>query len=124
MSNANPQECAAADKLVFACSGAADVGEISDRAARQLTRDGMGKMFCLAGIGGRVPGILEKTRAAARILAIDGCSLDCARKTLEQAGFTEFRHARVTDLGMEKGQAPATDANVDIAAEAISPLLG
>ena len=123
MDNANPHECAGADKLIFACSGAADVGEISDRAARKLTADGAGKMFCLAGIGGRVPGIMDKTTAAARILAMDGCSLDCAKKTLEQAGFTEFQHIRVTDLGMEKGQAPATDANVEIVAEAVSPLL-
>ena len=123
MNNANPHECAGADKLVFACSGAADVGEISDRAARRLTRDGMGKMFCLAGIGGRVPGILDKTQAATRLLAIDGCSLDCARKTLEQAGFKELLHVRVTDLGMEKGHAPATDTNVEIVAEAASPLL-
>ncbi len=81
-------------------------------------------MFCLAGIGGRVGGILDKTRAASRILAIDGCSLDCARKSLEQAGFTKFQHIRVTDLGMEKGQTPPTNENVETAAEAIAPLLG
>jgi uncharacterized metal-binding protein len=110
--------------LVFACSGAADVGEISDRAARKLTRDGLGRMFCLAGIGGRVQGILDKTRTTSRIVAIDGCSLDCTKKTLEQAGFTKFEHVRVTDLGMEKGQSPATERNVEIAAEAAGSLLG
>ena len=93
--------CDAAPKLIFACSGAADVGHISDLAARKLTAEGVGKMFCLAGIGGRVSGILETTRAAAAILAIDGCTLDCARKTLEEAGFTQFEHLRVTDLDME-----------------------
>jgi len=124
MDNANPHECAGGDKLIFACSGAADVGKISDRAARKLTRDGAGRMFCLAGIGGRVGGILDKTRAAARILAIDGCPLDCARKSLEQVGFKEFQHIRVTDLGMEKGQTPPTNENTETAAEAIAPLLG
>jgi len=124
MDNTNRHECAGGNKLIFACSGAADVGELSDRAARKLTRDGAGTMFCLAGIGGRVPGILDKTRAAARILAIDGCSLDCVRKSLEQAGFAEFQHIRVTDLGMEKGQTPATDQNVEIVAGSIDPLLG
>lgn len=110
--------------MIFACSGAADVGEISDRAARKLTRDGLGKMFCLAGIGGRVQGILDKTRAASRIVAIDGCSLDCTKKTLEQAGFRKFEHVRVTDLGMEKGQAPATERNIEIVAEAAGSMLG
>jgi len=100
--------CGVAPKLIFACSGAADVGKVADLAARELTAAGAGKMFCLAGVGGRVSGIMETTRAAAAILAIDGCPLDCAKKTLEQAGFTEFEHIRLSDLGMEKGKTPAT----------------
>jgi uncharacterized metal-binding protein len=124
MSTANPHECAGGEKLIFACSGAADVGAISDRAARKLTKDGKGTMFCLAGIGGRVQGILDKTAAAARILAIDGCSLDCTKKTLEQAGFSKFAHVRVTDLEMEKGKAPITDQSIEVVAGAASPLLG
>ena len=124
MGQGNPHECAAADKLIFACSGAADVGEISDRAARKLTQDGLGQMFCLAGMGGRVPGILDKTRAASRIVAIDGCSLDCTKRTLELAGFPKFEHVRVTDLGLEKGQSPATEQNIGIVVDAAGALLG
>ena len=104
--------CGTAPKLIFACSGGADVGQISDLAARKLTAEGAGKMFCLAGIGGRVSGIVATTQAAARILAIDGCPLDCARKTLEQAGFTQFEHVRLSDLGMEKGKTPASEETV------------
>jgi len=105
--------CSAAPTLIFSCSGAADVGHISDLTARKLTREGAGKMFCLAGIGGRVSGILETTRAASKILAIDGCPLDCARKSLDEAGINEFEHLRLTDLGMEKGQSPVSDELVD-----------
>jgi uncharacterized metal-binding protein len=123
MGSTNPHECAGGDKLIFACSGAADVGAISDLAARKMTRDGQGKMFCLTGVGGRIPGILDKTRAAARVLAIDGCPLDCARKTLEQAGFTGFAHIHVTDLGMEKGKTPVTDEHIETVANAAARLL-
>jgi len=105
--------CGAAPKLIFACSGAADVGHISDLAARKLTAEGAGKMLCLAGIGGRVSGIMATTEAAKSILVIDGCPLDCARKTLEGAGFTEFTHERLSDLGMEKGKTSATPEHVD-----------
>jgi len=114
MAQAKPQStcCAAAPKLVFSCSGAADVGEISDRAARKLSAEGAGKMFCLAGIGGRVSGIVETTRAAAAVLAIDGCPLDCTRKTLEEAGFTRFEHLRLSDMGMEKGKSPVTEDRI------------
>lgn len=101
--------CSAAPKLIFSCSGAADVGHLSDLAARKLTQGGVGKMFCLAGIGGRVSGIVETTKSASKVLAIDGCPLDCARKSLEEAGFNDFEHMRLTDLGMEKGQSPVSD---------------
>jgi len=106
------QVCSGGGKLIFSCSGAADVGWISDLAARRMTSDGAGKMFCLAGIGGRVEPIMEKAKGAAKILAIDGCSLDCVKRTLENAGFSEFSYLRVTDLGLEKGQSPASDENV------------
>ena len=104
--------CIPAAKLIFTCSGAADVGKISDLAARKLNEDGVGKMFCLAGVGGRVKGIMETTKAAQAILVIDGCPLECARNTLVQAGVTKFEHVRLADLGMEKGKTPPTEAAV------------
>ena len=99
--------------LIFACSGAADVGEISDRAARKMSKDGLGKMFCLAGIGGRVEPVMQKTRSASKILAIDGCGLDCVKNCLEQVGFTEFRHLQIAELGMEKGKSMPTDESIN-----------
>jgi uncharacterized metal-binding protein len=105
--------CKGGPTLIFSCSGAADVGEISDRAARKMTKGGVGAMFCMAGIGGRVEPIMQKTRSASKVLAIDGCGLDCVKKSLDEAGFTQFEHLRVTDLCMEKGSSPATDENVD-----------
>ena len=73
--------------LIFACSGAADVGAITDKAARTMAQQGIGKMFCLAGIGGRVDGIVKATKSADKILAIDGCPMNCTKRCLEQAGF-------------------------------------
>ena len=112
MANESGCACSAAPKLIFACSGAADVGAIADQAARKLTREGAGKMFCLAGIGGRVSGIMKSTEAAAKVLAIDGCPLNCARLCLEEAGFTDFEHIQLADLQLEKGSSPVTDENV------------
>ena len=105
-------ECSAAPKLIFACSGAADVGALADRAARKMTRDSTGKMFCLAGIGGRVGGIMKTTESAERILAIDGCPLNCAKHTLAQAGFSRLKHLQLADIGMEKGRSPVTEENI------------
>ncbi|MFC2166437.1 putative zinc-binding protein [Acidobacteriota bacterium] len=110
--------CSAAPTLIFACSGAADVGAIADQAARKLTADGAGKMYCLAGIGGHIQGIIKTTGEAEKILALDGCPLDCTKLCLEEAGFTEFEHIKVTNLGLEKGKSPATDENIDIVVQA------
>lgn len=110
-------------KLVFACSGAADVGAIADQAARQLTKAGKGKMFCTVGLGGNVEPILETTRAASTILAIDGCPLDCTKRSLAEAGFDQCLHLRVTDLGMTKGETEISDANVSKVAEQAGALL-
>ncbi len=112
MSEKKSCACSAAPKLIFSCSGGADVGALSDRAARELSLEGAGKMFCLAGIGGRVAGILKSTEAAGKILAIDGCPLDCAKNSLEQAGFTAFEHLRLTDLGLTKGSSQVSEENI------------
>ena len=98
----------AGPKIIFACSGCADVGELADQAARKLTRDGAGRMACLAGISGRISGIVKSTEAAQSILAIDGCPLDCTRKTLDIAGFARVNHVRLSDLGFEKGMTEIT----------------
>jgi uncharacterized metal-binding protein len=104
--------CSGGTKLIFACSGAADVGAVADQAARKMTRDGTGKMFCAVGIGGRVSGIMKTTEAADKLLAIDGCPLNCMKNSLEQAGFTEFEHLQLADLGMEKGKTEVSDENI------------
>jgi uncharacterized metal-binding protein len=112
MDQKSTNEYVGGPKLIFACSGAADVGEISDRAARSITREGAGKMFCLAGIAGRIPGIMKMTDSASNILAIDGCELDCVKNCLKQAGFDRFEHFRVTDLGLEKGNTTVNNENI------------
>lgn len=112
MSDSKGCACSGVPTLIFACSGAADVGAVADQAARQMTRDGQGKMYCLAGIGGKVSGILATTEAADKILAMDGCPLNCARKSLENAGFKQFAHVQLSDLGLYKGKSPVTPEHV------------
>lgn len=109
--------------LIYPCSGAADVGEISDRAGRLLNSENKVWMSCLAGIGGRVSGLMANAEAAPALIAIDGCSQDCARKTLELAGYTAIRHVRVTDLGFKKGKSATSAEAVRKVADAALALL-
>ena len=123
---ANDTKCACSEtpRLIFACSGASNLGRISDLAARTLTKDGVGKMYCLAGIGGRVSGIIANTKAASRIFAIDGCDQDCAKKCLELAGFDQVEQLRLQDLGMEKGKTPVTKKTVSLVADRLRQMAG
>ncbi|QGY41915.1 zinc-binding protein [Pseudodesulfovibrio cashew] len=117
--------CGAAPKFVFSCSGAADVGEVADQAARELSRQGKVKMFCLAGIGGRVSGIVKSTEAADQIVVIDGCPLNCASKTLEEAGLSEFEHVELQAMGLKKGESPVSPELINaVVAEATKRIKG
>ena len=116
--------CSGNTDLMFSCSGAADIAEIGDRAVRTLHKAGDARMICLAGIAGKVELIEVNTRGADRVLVVDGCDSDCAKKTMEFGGFTDFIHLRVSDLGMEKGKTPVTDERIAIVAAKLRGLLG
>lgn len=101
--------------IIVSCSGGSDVGEIADRTARTLAREGAGKMYCLAGVGAKLTSMVKFTQAADVVLAIDGCPQNCAAHCLDNAGITGFRHLNLADLGFAKGQAPVSD-------EAVAPV--
>jgi uncharacterized metal-binding protein len=98
--------------IVYACSGCSDAGEIADRIARQLTREGAAQMSCLAGIGGRVKSLVMKAENAEGILVVDGCPLNCAAHTLRLAGFRNFDHLELHKIGIRKGSCPMTDERI------------
>ena len=107
--------CAGTVSLLIPCSGAADTGEIADRATRKFAQGGCAGMFCLAGVGANLSGFIASAKGADRLLVVDGCNLECARKTLAEKGITEnIIHVRVTDLGFVKGKSPATAERVDV----------
>jgi uncharacterized metal-binding protein len=109
--------------VIYACSGCSDAGELADQIARRLSRSGAGEMSCLAGIGGRVKSLLSKGEKAERIFVIDGCPLNCARKTLELAGIKQFEHLGLHEIGLRKGQCPVTEQNVAAGVNAARELL-
>jgi len=88
--------------LLYACSGGANVAEISDRAARELMFAGCGIMFCLAGLGAGIQGMIQTAKDADVNVVIDGCPMECAKKIFDKAGVTNYVQFKVTDLGIEK----------------------
>ncbi|MFP4169026.1 MAG: putative zinc-binding protein [Desulfonatronovibrionaceae bacterium] len=88
--------------MLLPCSGASNTGQLANRAAVELTREGLGKMFCLAGIGGRLSGFVQSAKDTQSVLVIDGCQVACGRAVLEAAGIQDFKHLVVTEYGIEK----------------------
>ena len=94
--------CESSEILIFSCAGSSNVGQITNQAAIKLVQGGVGRYFCLAGIGRHVSGMIESTKAGKMLIAIDGCPVACAKKTLEHAAFNIDDYVQVTDLGIEK----------------------
>ena len=90
--------------MILACSGGSNVGQLANGAAVELTREGFGKMFCLAGIGGHLSGFVQSAKDAPEMIAIDGCSVGCARAILEHAEVPLKHYLVLTDLGIEKNK--------------------
>ena len=111
--------CNEAGVLIFPCSGGSDVGELSDRVARKMAKCGQAKMFCLAGVGAHISGMIESTKAANKIIAIDGCQVLCSKKILEHAGFNPVSF-NLKEMGFEKGKTQLTEEIIEKAANKIS----
>ncbi len=97
--------CAATRKcMILACSGASNVGQLSNQAALELTKEGFGSMYCLAGIGAAISGFVQSARDVDEMVVIDGCPIGCARGVLKQQGVSERNYLVVTDLGFKKSK--------------------
>jgi uncharacterized metal-binding protein len=108
--NANQKGClcSSGENIVIACSGACDLGQVTDLVARKLRDNKIYKMNCLAAVGADVQPTIEMFKAA-NLLLLDGCAVDCGKKILDKAGITGYQYIRMTDLGYVKGQTPVTD---------------
>ncbi len=104
--------CGGPITMILACSGGSNVGQISNEVARRLTLENKGAMFCLAGMGGDIAPLVERTKSAERVLVIDGCPVACAKKTLERHGI-EHEWLELTAAGIEKS------ANLELAEDEI-----
>jgi uncharacterized metal-binding protein len=59
--------------------------------------------MCLGGLPTNVKPVFGKTRAAKKIITVDGCPFECSRKIVEQAGFKPTKSIVLTrDIGMKK----------------------
>lgn len=92
-------------RIVYACAGCADVGEVADQVGRKLRRDGFAtsKASCLIGIAAGVQAFTDAAQAAESVITIDGCGVCCAKKVIEGMNL-EPNSVVLTDMGLVKGE--------------------
>lgn len=110
------------ENAIFVCfGGLSNTGYITALAGMEaVKRLGLRKasLFCLAGLPSGVKSVAGKTSAAKKIVTVDGCPMNCARKVVEQAGFKVDRAITLTtDLGVKK-----VPLHVDLDGEPREPL--
>ncbi len=105
--------CSGGTTLIFACSGASNCGQATNQAALKLRDEGVGSMYCLAGIGGNIQGMIQGAKDADLRIVLDGCPVKCAKKTFEQAGLTADIYVVATEAGVEKTHEPVKKKDVD-----------
>lgn len=88
--------------MILACSGGSNVGQLANQAAVELTREGFGKMYCLAGVGGLLSGFVQSAKDVPEMVAIDGCPVGCAKTILDNADVPLKSYVVVTNLGIKK----------------------
>ncbi len=88
-------------RIIYACAGASNVGQLSNDVAVELAQRGEGRMGCLVGIAANVSTMVQNAKAADSLLVIDGCGVSCTRKVLESKGLTVDSMV-LTEMGNEK----------------------
>ncbi|MCD6391558.1 MAG: putative zinc-binding protein [Dehalococcoidia bacterium] len=94
------------ENVIFSCyGGVSNTGITSALASLEAVKElGLEKaaVMCLGGLPTHVKSVLGKTQAAEKIVTVDGCPFECARKIVEQAGFSPISIMLTRDIGMKK----------------------
>ena len=112
--------------IIFACDGAASVGQVGNEVARNLTKRGVGaRMCCTAAVGAGSETHVNIGKNAKRVIVINGCAMKCASKIMEQKGIKVDYEFTISEMGVKK--IPTLDfdqAEVDKIAEIIADKVG
>jgi len=95
------------ENVIFSCyGGLSNTGITSALACLEAVKElGLEKVAigCLGALPLGVKPVAGKTKAAKKVITVDGCPSECARQTVEQSGFKVTRSIVLTrDTGMEK----------------------
>ena len=88
--------------LVYSCSGCSNVAQLANDVALDLNQKQFAQMSCIAGVGGKVTGLVKIARSGRKIIALDGCHLHCVKSCLSEVGVEADVHFTLADEGLKK----------------------
>lgn len=112
MEEAKKCACGSSDVRVVTCAGGSNVGQIANQAAVMLAKEKVAGLFCLAGIGAHIKGMVKSGKDADLIISIDGCPVQCAAKTMQHVEIEPAIQIIVTEFGIEKSHDLVVDEKI------------
>jgi uncharacterized metal-binding protein len=89
--------------IVFACDGAATVGQVGHQVAVDLTNmDNEARMCCITAVAAGSPAHVGIAERAKKLIVINGCANRCASKVLEQKGIPYEYETVIAAEGVKK----------------------
>lgn len=88
--------------IILPCDGAANVGQIAHQVAVELTNEGIGRMCCITAVGAGSKMHLDIMRRAKKIITINGCPNQCAKKILDKLNLRIDQNIVVSEQGIGK----------------------
>ncbi|MGQ9666478.1 MAG: putative zinc-binding protein [Anaerolineae bacterium] len=96
--------------IIFACDGAASVGQVGNRVAIDLTNAGSrARMCCTAAVGAGSEQHVNIAKRARSVIVINGCASRCVSKIMEQHGVEVDHEYVIAKMGVSK--IPTLDFN-------------
>ena len=95
------------ENIIYACFGClSNTGITAGLGSLEAVKElGLEKVAvgCLASLPLGVAPVIAKTKAAKKVITVDGCPFECSRKTVQAAGFKPAKSIMlVRDIGMKK----------------------
>ena len=88
--------------LIYSCSGCSSAAQLANHLAIRMDRAGAAEMSCLAGLGGDVKPLVALAKSGRPIVMLDGCGIQCGRRTLARHGIEADLHWNLSRLGVKK----------------------
>jgi uncharacterized metal-binding protein len=90
-------------RIIFPCAGQANVGQLTNLAAIQLTEEGYGSIACASLLAIGAENLVANAMNADEVVILDGCPMLCAKKIAGAQGVAAGQHLVMTELGITKG---------------------